>query len=60
MAWCSPVLGLKALHLAGWVHRDISIGNILIVNGRGKITDVEYAKRVNDNMTHGVQTVCYS
>lgn len=31
------------MHAAGWVHRDLSAGNILIVNGKGKIHDVELA-----------------
>ena len=49
---------LHALHRLGWVHRDISYGNVLIVEGRGKITDLEYSKRVNDNTgPHGIRTV---
>ncbi|KAJ3557295.1 hypothetical protein NM688_g1549 [Phlebia brevispora] len=35
--------GLRALHKSGWVHRDLSIGNVLIVDGVGKLTDLEYA-----------------
>lgn len=33
------------MHKSGWVHRDLSAGNIIIVGGRGKITDLEYATR---------------
>lgn len=33
------------MHKSGWVHRDLSPGNIIIVNGVGKITDLEYATR---------------
>ncbi|KAK0440759.1 hypothetical protein EV421DRAFT_2036642 [Armillaria borealis] len=37
--------GLKYLHLASYVHRDMSSGNILLCSGsRGKISDLEYAK----------------
>lgn len=31
------------MHKSGWVHRDISAGNILIVDGSGRLTDLEYA-----------------
>ncbi|KAJ3555477.1 hypothetical protein NM688_g2556 [Phlebia brevispora] len=37
------VFGVIAMHKSGWVHRDLSAGNILVVNGTGKITDLEYA-----------------
>ena len=46
------------MHRLGWVHRDISYGNILVVGGRGKITDLEYAKEETDVSTiHGIRTV---
>ncbi|PBK77621.1 hypothetical protein ARMSODRAFT_1010272 [Armillaria solidipes] len=35
---------LKYLYIASYVHRDISSGNILLCSGRGKISDLEYAK----------------
>lgn len=31
------------MHGSGWVHRDLSIGNIIIVDGIAKLTDLEYA-----------------
>ncbi len=40
-----------------YVHRDISAGNIILCNGVGKISDLEYAKKflsqgpVNDPKT---------
>lgn len=37
-------LGLRFLYSAGYVHRDISTGNVLLCNGRGKISDLEYAR----------------
>jgi serine/threonine protein kinase len=60
-----PILVLKCLHEAGWVHRDISSGNILIHEKDGirqvKISDYEYAKQFNgDNKTstiHEIRTV---
>ncbi|KAJ3555180.1 hypothetical protein NM688_g2718 [Phlebia brevispora] len=42
-ALMDAVYGLRAMHRAGWVHRDLSIGNILVVDGVGKIIDLEYA-----------------
>ncbi|KAK0197916.1 hypothetical protein F5146DRAFT_63644 [Armillaria mellea] len=37
--------GLRYLHLASYVHRDMSSGNILLCSGnRGKISDLEFAK----------------
>ncbi|KAG8840137.1 hypothetical protein FRB96_009595, partial [Tulasnella sp. 330] len=43
------VMALRLLLLAGWVHRDISAGNILLykwseTNSRGKLGDLEYAR----------------
>ena len=37
--------GLHCLHEAGWVHRDLSPGNIIVVEGKAKISDLEFAKR---------------
>ncbi|EKM52665.1 uncharacterized protein PHACADRAFT_261246, partial [Phanerochaete carnosa HHB-10118-sp] len=51
------LLGLDVLHSANWVHRDISYGNILVVRGEAKITDLEYAKETSDlGAHHGVRT----
>jgi len=36
---------LLFLHKAGWVHRDLSPGNIIVVDGKAKISDLEFAKR---------------
>ncbi|KAJ3562683.1 hypothetical protein NP233_g9420 [Leucocoprinus birnbaumii] len=51
---------LVLLFLSGWVHRDISTGNILIVKDRksgrsiGKLSDLEYAKGIeNQKATPG-------
>jgi serine/threonine protein kinase len=32
------------LHEAGFVHRDLSPGNVIVVNGKAKISDLEFAK----------------
>ncbi|GJE95060.1 hypothetical protein PsYK624_112390 [Phanerochaete sordida] len=51
------ITGLKLLHRYGWVHRDISYGNVLRVKEYTKITDIEYAKEVSETSTHrGVRT----
>lgn len=47
-------LGLKCLHSAGWVHRDISMGNLLLCGDICKISDLEHALPYNDpnNLSH--------
>ncbi|KAI9062842.1 hypothetical protein FKP32DRAFT_1676757 [Trametes sanguinea] len=49
---------LAILHLLGWVHRDISSGNILVIRGgsnqlRGMLTDFEYAKEYEEYGAQG-------
>jgi serine/threonine protein kinase len=34
------------MHKYGYVHRDISTGNILLHEGQGKLSDLEYAKEM--------------
>ena len=38
---------LEWIHGCGWVHRDISVGNLYFLDGRGLVGDLEYAKRRN-------------
>ena len=52
----TPVLG--AMHACGWVHRDVSAGNVLVHEGIGKLADVEFAKAESDTGSHSVRTVC--
>ncbi|KAI0086023.1 hypothetical protein BDY19DRAFT_1050220 [Irpex rosettiformis] len=43
---------LATMHKCGWVHCDVSSGNILLVDGFVKISDLEYAKSMKDNSSH--------
>ncbi|KAF9802212.1 hypothetical protein IEO21_09942 [Rhodonia placenta] len=51
---------LIALHDVGWVHRDMSIGNLLgfVLNGVlcCKLSDLEYATMLGDSMCHEIRT----
>ena len=51
---CGPAL--KLLKKLKWVHRGVSIGNILYYEGGGKLADLEYAKRVGDMTSHEMRT----
>ncbi|KAL5520262.1 hypothetical protein ACEPAG_9475 [Sanghuangporus baumii] len=46
---------LKWIHGAGWVHRDLSIGNLYLYQDRGLIGDFEYAQRKNSDARLEVQ-----
>lgn len=52
---------LYTLHQVGWVHRDVSNGNILVLGDDVKLADLEYAKRVrHDEPPHaGIRTVSW-
>ena len=52
-------IALRALHAAGWVHRDISVSNILIDDkGNPRLCDFEYAMRMDSTAeVHKVRTV---
>jgi len=39
------VLAIHCLHKAGWVHKDFSPGNVIEVNGKAKVSDLEFAKQ---------------
>ena len=54
---------LQGLHECGWVHRDISAGNIPITaGGEVKLSDWEYAKKLDsdDRLKHDIRTVSSS
>jgi len=40
-----------------YVHRDVSSGNILIVDGKAKLSDLEYAHIMGSGGHHNVRTV---
>ncbi|KAL7278832.1 hypothetical protein ACG7TL_007849 [Trametes sanguinea] len=46
-ALLDALLALQILFLVSWIHRDVSSGNILLFEGRGKLSDLEYAKEFN-------------
>ncbi|KAJ3745087.1 hypothetical protein DFH05DRAFT_1492214 [Lentinula detonsa] len=52
------LLALRLIHFAGWVHRDISGGNLYYHKERniGLIGDLEYAKKVDARSHHNVRT----
>ncbi|KAF7776468.1 hypothetical protein Agabi119p4_4861 [Agaricus bisporus var. burnettii] len=46
-------VALVLMYLAGWMHRDISVGNIIVVERgsdlfKGKLSDLEYAREFRD------------
>lgn len=49
--------GLQLMHDIGWVHRDVSPGNVLRVGNQGKITDLNYSKYMHSDTTHDIRTV---
>ena len=55
----STLSGLQTFHDLRFVHRDISSSNILIVDSVGKISDLEYIRKIDDIFTshHNVRTV---
>ena len=56
---------LVLLYLAGWTHRDVSAGNIIVIKDgrnrpRGKLSDLEYAKEFTDESSSAdPKTVCF-
>ncbi|KAI6144018.1 hypothetical protein BKA82DRAFT_33291 [Pisolithus tinctorius] len=49
--------GLQLMHDIGWVHRDVSPGNVLRVGNQGKIADLDYSKHMHSDTTHDIRTV---
>ncbi|KAF9241208.1 hypothetical protein BU15DRAFT_45238 [Melanogaster broomeanus] len=48
---------LGYMHMGGWVHRDVSAGNVLRYDDRGLIMDLEYAKKMEtSDPSHDVRT----
>ncbi|KAN0129256.1 hypothetical protein V8E53_012955 [Lactarius tabidus] len=42
----------RLFHGSGWVHRDISAGNVYLYEGHGVLGDLEFAKNTADNTQH--------
>jgi len=55
----NELLALQLLHSVGWVHRDISPGNIMRIGGSVKLGDLEYAKKLGSDRTHEFRTVSF-
>jgi serine/threonine protein kinase len=53
------VLIVLHTHGDGWVHRDISPGNILLDKDGKRVilSDLEYAKSLADDRSHEIRTV---
>ena len=51
---------LQILHLLGYVHRDVSGGNVLMWKGSGKLADMEFVKKTSDLTIHEVRMVRFS
>lgn len=42
-------VAVEYMHTIGWVHRDISAGNVLLVGDDGVISDLEYAVKLDSS-----------
>ncbi|KAJ3552165.1 hypothetical protein NM688_g4296 [Phlebia brevispora] len=49
-------LALQHLHETGWVHRDLSPGNILLCGDVGILADLEYTKKMGQGREHRIGT----
>lgn len=59
MVYCANVLlALEIMHILGYVHWDVSAGNILFWKGTGILSDLEFTKKYSDLTIHEVRTVC--
>lgn len=50
---------LELIHACGWVHRDISVGNMYLYQGHGLLADLEHAKRTCEGSDNQVRMVCF-
>jgi len=51
-------LALEIIHRLKCVHRDVSTGNILLYQGMGRLSDLEFLKELSSLQSHEVKTVC--
>ena len=52
-------LALAFLTKKGYVHRDISPGNIIIYKGHAKLNDLEFAKEYGTRTSNNIRTVSH-
>jgi serine/threonine protein kinase len=52
-------IALGIMHSLGYVHRDVSAGNVLMFNDAGLLADLESAKKTSDLTVYEVRTVCF-
>ena len=53
------LLALAFLSQKGYVHRDISPGNIIFYEGRAKLSDLEFAKEFESGTSNHIRTVSH-
>ncbi|KAF8875303.1 hypothetical protein BD779DRAFT_1563813 [Infundibulicybe gibba] len=51
------ITAIGILHRLGYVHRDISSGNILFHEGRGRLSDLEFCRPFSEPGAHDVRAV---
>ncbi|KAF8880260.1 hypothetical protein BD779DRAFT_1803020 [Infundibulicybe gibba] len=49
-------VAIGILHRLGYVHRDISLGNVLLYDGGGRLSDLEYCRSSSEPDRHDAQT----
>jgi hypothetical protein len=52
-----PIAVFRLFHGSGWVHRDISVGNVYLYEGHGVLGDLEFAKNMADQSQHELRMV---
>lgn len=51
------VQALRIMHQHGYIHWDVSTGNIISYNGYGRLADLEYAKEISTGGAHEIRMV---